>query len=150
MHKSFFILLSFLLTTDRISAQMNQPYGDTVRAVLASHHIDQPTGDPIMRLGYIDVNNATRQELLDNLAVGLRVAGGKGYQVHSYKMTVVPVGGDVRASARIKGGKIPGEVFNQLRLNTIKKGDRIILDDIRVEDTYGTIRAMNTIGITVR
>ena len=144
------VLITLLLTSLGASAQTNQPYGDTDRAKLSSHHLVHRGVDPIALLGYIHENEATRQELMDNLEVGIRLEGGHGNKIICFYITIIPREGDVRISDKINGSKIPYEVFNRLQMNSIRKGDTIVFEGIRVEDNARRNRAMNHVKIIVR
>jgi hypothetical protein len=145
MHKLSILLISLLLSF----AAAAQPYGNADRARENAQKTDADLPNPIIRLGYIENDNATLQQFMDNLEVGLRAAGFPNSKIISYSITILPKGQDTRSSETIKGTTLPRAVFNQLQMEALKKGDVVMFENIRLEDTRRAYRMMNDVVIKI-
>ena len=127
-----------------------QPYGSATRARDMAIKTNSDLPNPVVRLGYIKEDNATLQQFMDNLEVGLLPAGYQDSRIISYSITLLPAKQDVRTSDIIKGSKLPREVFNKLDMHTLKPGDKIIFENIRLEDTRHAFRYVDAVTVTIR
>ncbi len=148
MHKHIIILTTFLLLTLGAAAQ---PYGDTVRAKLASHHPEMSRPGWRVQLGYIDTLVATRQQFLDNMEVGLRLAGDypPGVEITEYTISWLQKGGDYHTGIQVKkGGRVPISVFKGNHVDDVKAGDRVFIEGIKAK-VNGLDRALNTVVLRI-
>ena len=145
MHKLTILIIALLLSF----AAGAQPYGNADRARERATKTDTDLPNPVIKLGYIDDDKASVQDLMDNLEVGLRAAGFPDSKIISYSITILPKGQDIRSSGTIKGGKLPRAVFNELHMDALKRGDVVIFENIKLEYTRNAFRTMNEVRIKI-
>ena len=145
MHKLSILIVALFLSF----AATAQPYGNADRARDQAAQTDADLPNPIIRLGYIEDNNATLHAFMDNLEVGLRAAGFPDSKIISYSITIYPKGQDLRSSQVIKGAKLPREIFNELHMEALKKGDVVLFENLKLEDTRHMYRRMNDVEIKI-
>lgn len=126
-------------------------YGDTARARIAMHHPEATLRNWRAQLGYIDTIYATRQQFLDNLEVGLRIAGPHKEQVPvtEFSISFLPKGGDYVLGKKITGNKMPVAEYNRLNLASVKAGDRIFFEGVKAEENHA-VRAVNAVVISIK
>lgn len=85
------------------------PKGDTMRARRSIQH--PYTGYNFkVTLGYIEKDTVTRQELVDNAMLGLRVLPAeRGCVVDSFTLSMMPSGGDFIGGVRVHGDHLPAK-----------------------------------------
>jgi hypothetical protein len=135
MKRSYLVFSAFalLIACNTAFAQTNH-YGDARRAELSSHKTGRELKEPVARLGYLDNGVATPREFMDNLEAGLTLPGFHRNRIVSYKVLYLPKLADEMKTDKIKGAKMPREIFDALHLAEIKSGDVILFEDIRIEN----------------
>ncbi|MCW3122454.1 MAG: hypothetical protein JWQ38_1946 [Flavipsychrobacter sp.] len=105
--------------------------GDSLHAFL-TQHIHREENEILVRLGYIDSNAATIQEIRDNLEVGLLVSNNK-YNVIGFTMLYSPKGHDGIGPYHMTGNRTLPSLLEKLKMYTIKRGDKIEFENIRIQ-----------------
>ena len=146
MHKLTILIITLLLSCAAIA----QPYGNADRARERATKTDADLSDPVVRLGYINNDKATLLDFMDNLEVGLQASGFPDSRIISYSITLLPKGQDIRSSDVIKGSKIPRAVFNELHMDALKRGDVVIFENIKLEESRRAFRVMNNLQIKIQ
>lgn len=135
MKRGYQILTAIaMFCTLNTALAQNAHYGDAHRAEASSRKLTRELHEPTPRLGFLDTTVATKQQFLDNLEVGLTLPGFSRNKIISYKVLYMPHLADERVTDRIKGARLPQEIFNSLNISQIKTGDVIEFEDIRIEN----------------
>ena len=146
MHKLTILIIALLLSC----AATAQPYGNADRARERATKTDADLSNPVVRLGYIKNDRATIADFMDNQEVGLQASGFPDSRIISYSITLLPKGQDIRSSDVIKGSKIPRAVFNELHMDALKRGDVVIFENIKLEESRRAFRVMNNLQIKIQ
>lgn len=149
MKKTLLLLVAVVFALQGFAQSSQTAYGSTERAKKSSHHTDKELRNPVVRLGYIDMDEATLQEFMDNLEVGLVMAGAPNNRVVSYYVTIVPKGTDIRGEVKVMGGKMPRKIFDELHMGDLKPGDKVLFEDIKAEFNEHSVRTMNSVTIKI-
>ena len=145
------LLIALLLAGTANAQTAEQPYGNAERARTSARATDADLHKPVVTLGYLETNEATLQEFLDNLEAGLRAPGFPNSKIISFTIMVAAKGVDeTRASEPIKGTRLPRAVFNQYHMDALKPGDKIYFEHIKVELNRNGFRTVAPIIITIR
>lgn len=126
-----------------------QPYGNAERARLTATRTDKDLRKPGVHLGYINSDAVTLQQFMDNLQVGLTGTGFPDSRIISYTVTIIPGKTEERTSDIIKGTHMPHGTFYQLQLNSLKPGDKVWFEDIRIENDDRKYRVVDPIKLTI-
>lgn len=126
-----------------------QPYGNAERARLSATRTDKDLRKPTVHLGYINQNEVTVQQFMDNLEVGLTGNGFPDNRIISYTVTVMPAKTEERTSDRIKGTHMPRGVFFELHMDALKPGDVVMFEDIRVENDEHIYRVVEPVKLRI-
>lgn len=133
MGHQIILAISILSASSTTFAQATH-YGDARRAELSSRRIALELKEPVARLGFLDTSYATRQQFMDNLEVGLTLPGFSRNNIISYRLVYMPKLGDEIQSGKIKGAHLPRAIFDSLNLSSLKTGDVVLFEDIRIEN----------------
>lgn len=140
MIRFLLLCLSLFLTTLAAIAQTGyvQPgsssdtgfvKGDTIRARTARHHTEDTATQLRVQLGYIDADSATVQQIMDNMAVGIRVVRFGNYKVVRFAVSIMSPGRDFVSGKFINGSRPRYSDFDGwYKLSFIRPGDKLIID----------------------
>lgn len=142
------LILGAALTLMALAAEA-QPYGNAERARLSATRTDKDLRKPAVHLGYINTNEVTLQQFMDNLEVGLTGNGFPDSRIISYTITIIPGKTEERTSDIIKGTRMPRGVFFQLHMDALKPGDVVLIEDIRVENDDHLYRVVEPVKLKI-
>lgn len=113
--------------------------------------IKYPCGGPEIKLGDITGNKASVDQILHNREVVSKIICQLKLPEASFRIicfSVTLVIGSKLSSIYIDGAQIPQSVLDQIE--TMRAGDTIFIDDIKVLDPYSRIRTAPTITIQIQ